>query len=202
MTKVRIKLHPSIQVTHRFCHLCLVVAESKSGKTIQSCPCARHCYGGISVGSEGRDSSCQKPLWTHQINLQTQQTGKMTKQTVQALQKCHNLLSSDVFVICFRWKMGLVCFGRSQSRRMEQVGYIQCVSLQCDSSQSFSKIKMFCLSCMFSGHWSTQGCQTTFTETEFICNCDHLSFFAVLVVQNISFQYLFFCQPLLTNSRI
>ncbi|XP_032417200.1 adhesion G protein-coupled receptor G3-like [Xiphophorus hellerii] len=29
--------------------------------------------------------------------------------------------------------------------------------------------------------WSSEGCSTTKTEDEFICSCDHLSFFAVLV---------------------
>ncbi|XP_041798437.1 adhesion G-protein coupled receptor G1-like isoform X2 [Chelmon rostratus] len=31
------------------------------------------------------------------------------------------------------------------------------------------------------GHWSTDGCDTRDTGTEFICSCNHLSFFAVLV---------------------
>ncbi|KAL6112687.1 adgrg3 [Pungitius sinensis] len=31
------------------------------------------------------------------------------------------------------------------------------------------------------GYWSTKGCETTRTESEFICSCNHLSFFAVLV---------------------
>ncbi|KAM8893768.1 adhesion G-protein coupled receptor G1 [Spinachia spinachia] len=31
------------------------------------------------------------------------------------------------------------------------------------------------------GIWSTTGCDTTHTESEFICSCNHLSFFAVLV---------------------
>ncbi|XP_037609030.1 adhesion G-protein coupled receptor G1-like [Sebastes umbrosus] len=31
------------------------------------------------------------------------------------------------------------------------------------------------------GNWSTDGCGTTNTGTEFICSCNHLSFFAVLV---------------------
>ncbi|XP_042270937.1 adhesion G-protein coupled receptor G1-like [Thunnus maccoyii] len=31
------------------------------------------------------------------------------------------------------------------------------------------------------GHWSPDGCHTTFTQTECICSCNHLSFFAVLV---------------------
>ncbi|XP_070820816.1 adhesion G-protein coupled receptor G1-like [Chaetodon trifascialis] len=31
------------------------------------------------------------------------------------------------------------------------------------------------------GHWSTDGCDTNDTGTEFICSCNHLSFFAVLV---------------------
>ncbi|XP_062327963.1 adhesion G-protein coupled receptor G5-like isoform X2 [Osmerus eperlanus] len=31
------------------------------------------------------------------------------------------------------------------------------------------------------GYWSTHGCNTTFNDREFVCSCDHLSFFAVLV---------------------
>ncbi|KAI3377619.1 hypothetical protein L3Q82_008775, partial [Scortum barcoo] len=31
------------------------------------------------------------------------------------------------------------------------------------------------------GHWSTDGCATSHNGTEFICSCNHLSFFAVLV---------------------
>uniref|UniRef100_A0A3Q1EVU1 Adhesion G protein-coupled receptor G3-like n=1 Tax=Acanthochromis polyacanthus TaxID=80966 RepID=A0A3Q1EVU1_9TELE len=31
------------------------------------------------------------------------------------------------------------------------------------------------------GHWSTDGCDTNHTGSEFICSCSHLSFFAVLV---------------------
>ncbi|XP_040021654.2 adhesion G protein-coupled receptor G3 [Gasterosteus aculeatus] len=31
------------------------------------------------------------------------------------------------------------------------------------------------------GYWSTEGCDTNRTESEFICTCNHLSFFAVLV---------------------
>ncbi|XP_034535401.1 adhesion G protein-coupled receptor G3-like isoform X2 [Notolabrus celidotus] len=31
------------------------------------------------------------------------------------------------------------------------------------------------------GYWSPQGCETNNTGAEFICSCDHLSFFAVLV---------------------
>ncbi|XP_008277424.1 probable G-protein coupled receptor 97 [Stegastes partitus] len=31
------------------------------------------------------------------------------------------------------------------------------------------------------GHWSTEGCDTNHTGSEFICSCNHLSFFAVLV---------------------
>ncbi|XP_035537888.1 adhesion G-protein coupled receptor G1-like isoform X2 [Morone saxatilis] len=31
------------------------------------------------------------------------------------------------------------------------------------------------------GHWSTEGCDTSDTGTEFVCSCNHLSFFAVLV---------------------
>ncbi|XP_027137221.1 adhesion G-protein coupled receptor G1 isoform X4 [Larimichthys crocea] len=31
------------------------------------------------------------------------------------------------------------------------------------------------------GRWSTGGCETNNTDTEFICSCNHLSFFAVLV---------------------
>nr|XP_005726489.1 PREDICTED: adhesion G-protein coupled receptor G5-like [Pundamilia nyererei] len=31
------------------------------------------------------------------------------------------------------------------------------------------------------GYWSVKGCKTNKTEDEFICSCDHLSFFAVLV---------------------
>lgn len=34
----------------------------------------------------------------------------------------------------------------------------------------------------FLGRWSTGGCETNNTDTEFICSCNHLSFFAVLVV--------------------
>ncbi|XP_026234874.1 adhesion G-protein coupled receptor G1-like [Anabas testudineus] len=31
------------------------------------------------------------------------------------------------------------------------------------------------------GYWSTEGCDTSVNETAFICSCNHLSFFAVLV---------------------
>ncbi|XP_068455573.1 adhesion G-protein coupled receptor G1-like [Clinocottus analis] len=31
------------------------------------------------------------------------------------------------------------------------------------------------------GHWSTAGCETSNTGSEFVCSCNHLSFFAVLV---------------------
>ncbi|KAM3626295.1 uncharacterized protein V6R79_026402 [Siganus canaliculatus] len=31
------------------------------------------------------------------------------------------------------------------------------------------------------GQWSIEGCDTNYTGTEYICSCDHLSFFAVLV---------------------
>uniref|UniRef100_A0A3B4ADZ2 Adhesion G protein-coupled receptor G3 n=1 Tax=Periophthalmus magnuspinnatus TaxID=409849 RepID=A0A3B4ADZ2_9GOBI len=34
-----------------------------------------------------------------------------------------------------------------------------------------------------SGHWSTDGCRTDYNETNFICRCNHLSFFAVIVVR-------------------
>uniref|UniRef100_A0A3Q0RJ53 Adhesion G protein-coupled receptor G3 n=1 Tax=Amphilophus citrinellus TaxID=61819 RepID=A0A3Q0RJ53_AMPCI len=33
------------------------------------------------------------------------------------------------------------------------------------------------------GYWSIEGCETTKTAEEFICSCNHLSFFAVLVVR-------------------
>uniref|UniRef100_A0AAX7SF07 Adhesion G protein-coupled receptor G3 n=2 Tax=Astatotilapia calliptera TaxID=8154 RepID=A0AAX7SF07_ASTCA len=36
------------------------------------------------------------------------------------------------------------------------------------------------------GYWSVKGCKTNKTEDEFICSCDHLSFFAVLVNSEIS----------------
>ncbi|XP_076743859.1 adhesion G-protein coupled receptor G1-like [Maylandia zebra] len=36
------------------------------------------------------------------------------------------------------------------------------------------------------GYWSVKGCKTNKTEDEFICSCDHLSFFAVLVNPEIS----------------
>ena len=32
------------------------------------------------------------------------------------------------------------------------------------------------------GYWNTDGCETNNTGNEFICSCNHLSFFAVLVV--------------------
>lgn len=38
--------------------------------------------------------------------------------------------------------------------------------------------------CVFwkdAGHWSTEGCETNKTSEEFVCSCNHLSFFAVLV---------------------
>ncbi|XP_015258618.1 PREDICTED: G-protein coupled receptor 56-like [Cyprinodon variegatus] len=35
------------------------------------------------------------------------------------------------------------------------------------------------------GKWSTEGCETTKTDEEFICSCNHLSFFAVLVNPNL-----------------
>ncbi len=44
--------------------------------------------------------------------------------------------------------------------------------------------------CVFSGHWSTDGCDTNNTGTEFVCSCNHLSFFAVLVV-NFFLQNIF-----------
>ncbi|KAG9267111.1 adhesion G-protein coupled receptor G5-like isoform X1 [Astyanax mexicanus] len=34
------------------------------------------------------------------------------------------------------------------------------------------------------GSWSTKGCNTTRNGTDFICECDHLSFFAVLISPN------------------
>ncbi|XP_041649187.1 adhesion G-protein coupled receptor G1-like isoform X2 [Cheilinus undulatus] len=36
------------------------------------------------------------------------------------------------------------------------------------------------------GYWSTDGCETENTGTEFICSCNHLSFFAVLVNPELS----------------
>ncbi|XP_030269186.1 adhesion G protein-coupled receptor G3 [Sparus aurata] len=36
------------------------------------------------------------------------------------------------------------------------------------------------------GHWSRYGCDTNNTGTEFICSCNHLSFFAVLVNPELS----------------
>ncbi|XP_029904309.1 adhesion G-protein coupled receptor G1 [Myripristis murdjan] len=36
------------------------------------------------------------------------------------------------------------------------------------------------------GHWSKEGCDTTYNDIEFICSCSHLSFFAVLVNPEIS----------------
>uniref|UniRef100_A0A669DLA6 Adhesion G-protein coupled receptor G1 n=1 Tax=Oreochromis niloticus TaxID=8128 RepID=A0A669DLA6_ORENI len=36
------------------------------------------------------------------------------------------------------------------------------------------------------GYWSGQGCETNYTAHEFICSCNHLSFFAVLVNPGIS----------------
>ncbi|XP_061609499.1 adhesion G protein-coupled receptor G3-like [Phyllopteryx taeniolatus] len=36
------------------------------------------------------------------------------------------------------------------------------------------------------GHWSAYGCNTSNTEREFVCRCNHLSFFAVLVNPDIS----------------
>lgn len=39
------------------------------------------------------------------------------------------------------------------------------------------------VSYVFLGYWSTEGCDTNRTESEFICTCNHLSFFAVLVVK-------------------
>uniref|UniRef100_A0A672YKF0 Adhesion G protein-coupled receptor G3-like n=1 Tax=Sphaeramia orbicularis TaxID=375764 RepID=A0A672YKF0_9TELE len=34
------------------------------------------------------------------------------------------------------------------------------------------------------GNWSTEGCDTTIVGTDYICSCNHLSFFAVLVVRH------------------
>uniref|UniRef100_A0AAX7ULI3 Adhesion G protein-coupled receptor G1 n=1 Tax=Astatotilapia calliptera TaxID=8154 RepID=A0AAX7ULI3_ASTCA len=36
------------------------------------------------------------------------------------------------------------------------------------------------------GYWSNEGCDTNYTAHEFICSCNHLSFFAVLVNPGIS----------------
>ncbi|XP_071346057.1 adhesion G-protein coupled receptor G1-like isoform X2 [Trachinotus anak] len=36
------------------------------------------------------------------------------------------------------------------------------------------------------GYWSTEGCHTSRNGTEFICSCNHLSFFAVLVNPDLS----------------
>ncbi|XP_049454962.1 adhesion G protein-coupled receptor G3-like [Epinephelus fuscoguttatus] len=36
------------------------------------------------------------------------------------------------------------------------------------------------------GHWSAVGCETSDTGTDFICSCNHLSFFAVLVNPELS----------------
>lgn len=33
-----------------------------------------------------------------------------------------------------------------------------------------------------SGHWSSDGCITSRNSTDFVCSCNHLSFFAVLIV--------------------
>lgn len=35
---------------------------------------------------------------------------------------------------------------------------------------------------MFAGYWSAEGCNTSVTGTVVDCYCNHLSFFAVLVV--------------------
>ncbi|KAL1007066.1 hypothetical protein UPYG_G00081420 [Umbra pygmaea] len=35
------------------------------------------------------------------------------------------------------------------------------------------------------GHWSPEGCKTNFNYTEFVCSCNHLSFFAVLVNSDV-----------------
>lgn len=36
------------------------------------------------------------------------------------------------------------------------------------------------------GHWSTEGCRTSVIGDEFLCSCNHLSFFAVLVNPKVS----------------
>lgn len=33
-----------------------------------------------------------------------------------------------------------------------------------------------------SGYWSSEGCNTSRNHTDFVCRCNHLSFFAVLIV--------------------
>ncbi|KAM4602949.1 adhesion G-protein coupled receptor G1-like [Polymixia lowei] len=39
------------------------------------------------------------------------------------------------------------------------------------------------------GHWSTEGCDTSYNTEEFICTCNHLSFFAVLVNPKITIDH-------------
>uniref|UniRef100_A0A671QC34 Adhesion G protein-coupled receptor G3 n=1 Tax=Sinocyclocheilus anshuiensis TaxID=1608454 RepID=A0A671QC34_9TELE len=46
----------------------------------------------------------------------------------------------------------------------------------------FSECTRVCLS----GNWSTDGCNTTIDSGDFVCSCNHLSFFAVLIVSTFS----------------
>ncbi|TRY95084.1 hypothetical protein DNTS_004180 [Danionella cerebrum] len=38
---------------------------------------------------------------------------------------------------------------------------------------------------LLSGNWSTDGCETSMDNTDFVCSCNHLSFFAVLISPQI-----------------
>lgn len=51
-------------------------------------------------------------------------------------------------------------------------------------------LKILCV-CVFAGYWSTEGCHTNVTQTEIVCCCNHLSFFAVLVVYGMHRQFQF-----------
>uniref|UniRef100_A0A672R6P8 Adhesion G protein-coupled receptor G3 n=1 Tax=Sinocyclocheilus grahami TaxID=75366 RepID=A0A672R6P8_SINGR len=43
-----------------------------------------------------------------------------------------------------------------------------------------------CMRVCLSGNWRTDGCNTTIDSGDFVCSCNHLSFFAVLIVSTFS----------------
>lgn len=43
-------------------------------------------------------------------------------------------------------------------------------------------VHAMCVCVCLSGNWSTDGCETRIENGDFVCSCNHLSFFAVLIV--------------------
>lgn len=73
------------------------------------------------------------------------------------------------------------------------------MSLFTDSSHSnrwFFCIDLLCV-CV-SGNWRTDGCETSIDSGDFVCSCNHLSFFAVLIVSAFVIKWPFLVLKTLT----